>query len=53
MFLDLGRLIGDPEPGTEDLWWRHVPLLMPTLVTVTAAFFISRALIRDRSGNGD
>ena len=50
LFFDLGRFVGDPAPGTEDLWWRHVPVLIPTFALVAAAFFITRALTRpDRS----
>lgn len=46
LFFDLGRIIGDPAPGTEDLWWRHVPYLLPTLAIVMITFFVTRALIR-------
>ena len=51
LILDLGRFFGDPAPGTEDLWWRHTPALVPTLVIVTATFFISRALISDNQSD--
>ena len=46
MFFDFGRFFGDPDPGTEDLWWRHVPFFVPTLVIVTVTFLIGRALIQ-------
>ena len=44
LILDLGRVIGDPAPGTEDLWWRQIPVLVPTLVLVAASFLIGRQL---------
>ena len=46
LFFDLGRIMGDPAPGTENLWWRHIPLLLPTLAVVAITFFVSRALLR-------
>jgi len=46
LFFDFGRFFGDPLPGTEHLWWRHVPLFLPTLAIVAIAFFVTRALIR-------
>lgn len=46
LFFDLGRFFGDPAPGTEDLWWRHIPVLLPTALIVTITFFVSRAMIR-------
>lgn len=45
LLFDVGRIMGDPAPGTEDLWWRQIPMFAPTLVIVTATFFLSRALI--------
>jgi amino acid permease len=51
LVFDLGRFFGDPAPGTEDLWWRHIPVLIPTFVIVAATFFITKALIR--SGKSD
>jgi len=52
LFFDLSRVIGDPAPGTENLWWRYIPLLLPTFAIVPVTFFISRALIR-RSRSDD
>ena len=52
LFFDLGRIMGDPAPGTENLWWRHIPILLPTLAVVAITFFVSRALIR-RSQSDD
>lgn len=46
LFFDLGRVMGNPAPGTENLWWRHIPPLLPTLGVIALTFFISRALIR-------
>lgn len=46
LFIDLGRFFGDPAPGTEDLWWRHVPPFIPTIVTVVLIFLITRIVIR-------
>jgi hypothetical protein len=46
LFFDLGRFFGDPASGTEDLWWRHIPVLLPTLLIVTITFFVCRAMIR-------
>ncbi|MBT0670668.1 hypothetical protein HT136_20075 [Novosphingobium profundi] len=42
IFLDLGRIFGDPAPGTEDAWWRQVPFLVPTLIAVTITFLCVR-----------
>jgi hypothetical protein len=49
---DFGRLMGDPAPGTEGLWWRHIPLFVPTLAVVIATFFVVRALIRRNRSDG-
>jgi len=46
LFFDLGRFLGDPAPGAEDLWYRHIPALLPTLLVMTLTFFVGRALIR-------
>ena len=46
LFFDFGRFFGDPAPGTEDLWWRHIPFPIPTSVFVTAAFLLARVIAR-------
>ena len=50
--VDFGRVIGDPAPGTEDLWWRHIPVFVPTSIVVVVTFFIVRALIRWKRSRG-
>mgnify|MGYP001175506828 CR=1 FL=1 len=51
LFFDLGRIFGDPAPGTEDLWWRHIPVLLPTGLIVTITFFVSRAMFRNQKSD--
>jgi len=52
LFFDMGRIIGDPTPGTEDLWWRQIPVFVLTLVAVFSTFLLVRGLIR-RKGPDD
>ena len=42
VFLDFGRLFGDPAPGTEDAWWRDVPFFVPTFIVTITTFLIAR-----------
>ena len=42
--IDCARFFGDPAPGTEDLWWRHIPFLVPTIVVVFTTFTAVRAV---------
>lgn len=42
--IDCARFIGDPAPGTENLWWRHIPFLLPTIIVVGATFMAVRAI---------
>jgi hypothetical protein len=51
LLLDLGRSFGDPAPGTEDLWWRYIPALLPTALIVTVTFFVVRAMIRTQKSD--
>lgn len=46
LIIDYARFFGDPAPGTEDLWWRHIPFLLPTIVIVLATFMAVRAIGR-------
>lgn len=48
LFFDFGRVIGDPAPGTEDLWWRRIPFLLPTLVAVVLTFIAVRYVLRSK-----
>jgi hypothetical protein len=48
--IDCIRLLGDPAPGTEDRWWRHIPFLLPTFVVVLVAFMTVRAIGRRGGG---
>ena len=48
VFLDLGRVLGDPAPGTEGAWWREVPFLAPTASIAVATYFIVRFWISRR-----
>jgi len=50
---DFGRILGDPGPGTEDLWWRHVPVLLPTVAVTLITFFAVSALIRRKRSGGN
>jgi len=52
VILDLGRVLGDPAPGTEDAWWRHIPFFVPTLIVVSVTFFIVRALSKPDKPDG-
>lgn len=42
VFLDFGRIFGDPVPGTEHAWWRDVPFFVPTLIVATTTFLVVR-----------
>ena len=44
LIIDCARFLGDPAPGTEDLWWRHIPFLLPTITVVIATFLAVRAI---------
>ncbi|MBB4619929.1 hypothetical protein [Sphingomonas abaci] len=44
LIIDCARLFGDPAPGTESLWWRQIPFLLPTIVVVFATFMAVRAI---------
>lgn len=46
LIIDCARFFGDPAPGTEDLWWRHIPFLLPTIIVVFATFMAVRAISR-------
>jgi hypothetical protein len=52
LLFDVGRVIGDPAPGTEDLWWRQIPVFVPTFVVVVATFLGVRALIKRNKPDG-
>lgn len=45
LLLDLVRVMGDAAPGRNDLIDR-IPILVPTVIIVSAVFFISRAVVR-------
>jgi len=49
---DFGRILGDPAPGTEDLWWRQIPVFLPTVAVTLTTFFAVRALIRRKRSGG-
>ncbi|MDO7834956.1 hypothetical protein Q4610_07830 [Sphingobium sp. HBC34] len=42
LFFDLGRFMGDPAPGTENWWWRSIPVFVPTLAIAAATFVVCR-----------
>lgn len=42
--IDCARFFGDPAPGTEGLWWRQIPFLLPTIIAVFATFVAVRAI---------
>ena len=44
LIIDCARFYGDPTPGTESLWWRHIAFLLPTIVVVFATFMAVRAI---------
>jgi hypothetical protein len=44
LIIDCARFFGDPVPGTEDLWWRHIPFLLPTIIVAVATFMAVRAV---------
>ena len=46
LFFDLGRFMGDPAPGTENWWWRSMPVFVPTLIVTIMAFTIFRVVMQ-------
>jgi hypothetical protein len=52
LVVDCARFFGDPAPGTEDLWWRQVPFLLPTFIVTAATFLLVRTVARRLKGDG-
>lgn len=44
LVIDCVRFLGDPALGTEDLWWRHIPFFVPTIVVVLPTFMAVRGI---------
>lgn len=53
VFLDFGRVFGDPAPGTEDAWWREVPFFVPTLIVAATTFLVVRLVSKHGKSDGN